>query len=58
MCINFSMVLQGDWTLGMISDELVVPKTIKPGKYVLSWRWVRLYGCASLFSTLTTNTTH
>ena len=29
----------GDWTLGMISDEVVIPKTIKPGKYVLSWRW-------------------
>ena len=24
-------------TLGMISDELVLPKAIKPGKYVLSW---------------------
>ena len=22
----------GDWTLGMISDELVLPKSIKPGK--------------------------
>ena len=30
----------GDWTLGMISDELVIPKDLKPGKYVMSWRWV------------------
>ena len=22
----------GDWTLGMISDKLVIPNTIKPGK--------------------------
>lgn len=29
----------GDWTLGMISDELVLPTDLKPGKYVLSWRW-------------------
>ena len=29
----------GDWTLGMISDELVLPKDIKAGKYVMSWRW-------------------
>ena len=28
----------GDWTLGMVSDQVVVPTTIKPGKYVLSWR--------------------
>ena len=28
----------GDWTLGMVSDKVVVPKTIKPGKYVVSWR--------------------
>ena len=24
----------GDWTLGMVSDQVVVPTTIKPGKYV------------------------
>jgi len=29
----------GDWTLGMISDEVVIPKDLQPGKYVLSWRW-------------------
>lgn len=23
----------------MISDEVVIPKTLPPGKYVLSWRW-------------------
>jgi len=28
----------GDWTLGMVSDELAIPKDLKPGKYVLSWR--------------------
>jgi len=27
----------GDWTLGMVSDKVVVP-TIKPGRYVVSWR--------------------
>eukprot|EP00039_Didymoeca_costata_P018793 m.334995 g.334995 ORF g.334995 m.334995 type:complete len:409 (-) comp17490_c0_seq1:105-1331(-) len=29
----------GDWTMGSISDEVIVPKDIKPGKYVLGWRW-------------------
>ena len=29
----------GDWTLGMISDKVVIPEDIKPGKYVVSWRW-------------------
>lgn len=28
----------GDWTLGMVSDKLVIPTTMTPGKYVLSWR--------------------
>jgi len=28
----------GDWTLGMVSDELVVPAGLRPGRYVLSWR--------------------
>ena len=28
----------GDWTLGMVSDQLVIPKTLAPGKYVMSWR--------------------
>jgi len=29
----------GDWTLGMISDEVIIPKTLTPGNYVMSWRW-------------------
>lgn len=28
----------GDWTLGMVSDEVVVPEDLAPGRYVLSWR--------------------
>eukprot|EP01052_Picozoa_sp_SAG31_P036034 SAG31_NODE_4435_length_3232_cov_1.786467_2_plen_104_part_00 len=32
-------VCSGDWTLGMISDEVVLPSGITPGDYVLSWRW-------------------
>mmetsp|Transcript_65346 Transcript_65346/g.108536 ORF Transcript_65346/g.108536 Transcript_65346/m.108536 type:complete len:413 (-) Transcript_65346:395-1633(-) len=28
----------GDWTLGMVADRLVIPKDLKPGKYVVSWR--------------------
>jgi hypothetical protein len=28
----------GDWTLGMVSDRLVIPEGTRPGKYVLSWR--------------------
>jgi len=29
----------GDWTLGMVSDKVVIPNDLKPGKYVVSWRW-------------------
>eukprot|EP00036_Acanthoecidae_sp_10tr_P012007 CAMPEP_0182917744 /NCGR_PEP_ID=MMETSP0105_2-20130417/1687_1 /TAXON_ID=81532 ORGANISM="Acanthoeca-like sp., Strain 10tr" /NCGR_SAMPLE_ID=MMETSP0105_2 /ASSEMBLY_ACC=CAM_ASM_000205 /LENGTH=475 /DNA_ID=CAMNT_0025054763 /DNA_START=27 /DNA_END=1454 /DNA_ORIENTATION=+ len=29
----------GDWTAGVISDEVIVPKDLAPGDYVLSWRW-------------------
>ena len=29
----------GDWTLGMVSDKVVIPDDLKPGKYVVSWRW-------------------
>ena len=29
----------GDWTLGMVSDEVVVPKHLAPGRYIVSWRW-------------------
>jgi len=28
----------GDWTLGMVSDEVVIPADISAGRYVLSWR--------------------
>lgn len=28
----------GDWTLGMVSDKVVIPADIKPGSYVVSWR--------------------
>ena len=28
----------GDWTLGMVSDQLKIPEDLAPGKYVLSWR--------------------
>jgi hypothetical protein len=28
----------GDWTLGMVSDQIHIPKTLKPGRYVMSWR--------------------
>eukprot|EP00051_Salpingoeca_urceolata_P023828 m.410430 g.410430 ORF g.410430 m.410430 type:complete len:387 (+) comp20158_c7_seq8:1833-2993(+) len=29
----------GDWTAGVISDHVIIPKDIKPGQYVLGWRW-------------------
>ena len=28
----------GDWTIGMIADRVVLPRTLKPGRYVLGWR--------------------
>lgn len=28
----------GDWTLGMVSDKVVIPMDLTPGRYVLSWR--------------------
>jgi len=28
----------GDWTLGMVSDKVAIPRDLRPGKYVLSWR--------------------
>ena len=28
----------GDWTMGLIADKLIIPKTIAPGDYVLGWR--------------------
>ena len=27
----------GDWTGGVIVDEVLVPKQLKPGRYVLGW---------------------
>jgi len=29
----------GDWTAGVISDEVIIPKGLAPGAYVLGWRW-------------------
>ena len=29
----------GDWTGGVIADQVIVPKGLKPGKYVLGWRY-------------------
>ena len=28
-----------DWVVGLISDEVIVPKDLTPGHWVLSWRW-------------------
>jgi predicted carbohydrate-binding protein with CBM5 and CBM33 domain len=25
--------------MGVISDEVIIPKDLAPGDYVLSWRW-------------------
>ena len=32
-------VCSGDWTAGLIADQVIVPENIKPGKYVLGWRY-------------------
>ena len=29
----------GDWTAGVLVDRLEIPADIKPGEYVLGWRW-------------------
>eukprot|EP00054_Salpingoeca_dolichothecata_P014592 m.82724 g.82724 ORF g.82724 m.82724 type:complete len:404 (-) comp21070_c0_seq3:238-1449(-) len=29
----------GDWTAGVISDHVIIPKDIALGKYALGWRW-------------------
>ena len=29
----------GDWTRGVIVDEIKLPPKLKPGAYVLGWRW-------------------
>lgn len=28
-----------DWVVGLISDEVIIPKDLAPGHWVLSWRW-------------------
>jgi hypothetical protein len=28
-----------DWVVGLISDEVIIPKDLEPGHWVLSWRW-------------------
>lgn len=28
-----------DWVVGLISDEVIIPKGIEPGHWVLGWRW-------------------
>ena len=34
----------GDWTGGQIVDEVLVPQSLKPGAYVVGWRWdVRVF---------------
>ena len=30
-----------DWVVGLVSDMVLIPKDLKPGDYVLSWRYVR-----------------
>ena len=29
----------GDWTGGQIVDEVLIPKDLAPGDYVIGWRW-------------------
>ena len=29
----------GDWTGGLIVDEVIVPAGLAPGEYVVGWRW-------------------
>ena len=28
-----------DWVVGLITDEVIIPKDLEPGAWVLSWRW-------------------
>ena len=28
-----------DWVVGLISDEVILPKDLEPGHWVLGWRW-------------------
>ena len=29
----------GDWTAGVVADKVVIPKTLKPGRYIVGWRY-------------------
>lgn len=29
----------GDWTAGLIADKVKIPESLKPGSYVLGWRY-------------------
>lgn len=33
-----------DWVVGLISDEVIIPKDLDPGHWVLSWRWGEFTG--------------
>ena len=28
-----------DWVVGVVSDHVIIPKTLAPGHYILGWRW-------------------
>ena len=28
-----------DWVVGLIYDEVIIPKDLEPGHWVLGWRW-------------------
>ena len=28
-----------DWVVGLIYDEVILPKDLAPGHWVLGWRW-------------------
>ena len=36
---DFAGECSGDWIGGEIVDQVVIPSTLKPGAYVLGWRW-------------------
>jgi hypothetical protein len=29
----------GDWTAGVIADKVIIPQGLRPGKYILGWRY-------------------
>ena len=37
--IDVEGACSGDWTGGVIVDEVIVPSDLPPGDYVLGWRW-------------------